>query len=127
MILGNYNGYTAKCDHSNLDLYLRDASLEKISKALEDFGRLAFSLYNEEAFLSFNKTSLNLFPKEVGGKLVFELCLYGTVEVSSPKNGTRIKYQPLLLETDIPVTEESSYFEESEGDWQSYTQIREII
>ena len=127
MIIGHYNGYTIQCNHQNLDLYLKDASLTKISQSLEDFGRLAFSLYNEDAFLSFNKTSFNLFPKEIGGKLVFELCLYGTVEISSPSKGTRIKYQPLLLETDIPVYEESSYIEESEGDWTCYTQIKEII
>ena len=127
MILGTYNGYTVECNHQNLDLYLRDASLEKISQSLEDFGRLAFSLYNEDAFLYYNKTTLNLFPKEIGGKLIFQLCLYGTVEVSSPSKGTRIKYQPLLLETDIRVSEDTSYFEETEGDWQSYTQIREIF
>ena len=129
MILGYSLGYTVKCDHENLYLYLSNASKEKIEQALDGFGKLAFSLYNEKAFLS-KENSFNLFPKVVGNKLVFELCLYGIAEnfyTLYSSIGINVKYQPLLLETDITVSEETSYSEEIEGEWVTSTHIAEIL
>ena len=126
MILGCPLGFTAKCDHENLYLYLSNASKEKIEQALDGFVKLAFSLYNEKAFLS-KENSFDLFPKVVGNKLVFELCLYGIVEHFYSPIGIKVKYQPLLLETDITVSEETSYSEEIEGEWVTSTHIAEVL